>query len=416
MLNICLIGVSGFANVHYEDVLRQVARGLMRLVGATVINANEEPEKCRVLRELGCEIFADHRAMLEKFAGRLDLCIIPTGLHLHAAMTLDALRAGANVLVEKPAAATIQDVRAMQEGERAANRFVAVGFQNIYGRETLWMKRAILNGEIGVLECVKTRCLWSRGTSYYARNRWAGRLKIPCGEGQTWVLDSPFNNAVAHQLNMIAFLAGTELSRSAALHSIEAELNRAHDIESPDTAALRAVSREGVKLLFLATHCPQNQLDPEIEVRGDKGRIHWTYERAVIERNDGSCEEMPSESGQSLRDTLLTSVARRVHEPQTFICDLDIAAAQTVLANGAHESSPVHAIDARFIRRETHGANVKTIIEGVDDFIARAYNEEKLGSELGVPWARRGQTVSLEGYDHFPRSSTQSLGETRGST
>ena len=403
MLNICLIGVSGFAAIHYEDVLRQVASGRMRLLGATIINPSEEAEKCRVLRELGCRVFSDYRAMLSALAGRVDLCVIPTGLHLHAEMTVQALRAGANVLVEKPAAATIQDVRAMQKAEVAAQRFVAVAYQNAYASETLWMKRAILDGEIGALRCVKTRCLWSRAAPYYARNEWAGRLRVARGEREVWVLDSPFHNAVAHQLNMIAFLAGTQWNRSAALESVQAELYRAQEIESPDTTALRAVTREGVRLLFLATHCPQGSLNPEIEVRGEKGRILWTGERTLIERADGSREERPSQGGQALRDAMWNAVARRVHDPDSLICDLENAAAQVLCANGAHDSSPVHPINARFVRRENHSAGLKTIIQGVDESVARAFEREQLWSELGVPWAQAGQVVRLAEYNHFPR-------------
>jgi hypothetical protein len=38
----CLIGISGFGAVHYNDLLREVGVGRMQAVAATVINQGEE--------------------------------------------------------------------------------------------------------------------------------------------------------------------------------------------------------------------------------------------------------------------------------------------------------------------------------------------------------------------------------------
>jgi len=126
-LSACVIGVSGFGRTHYDDLMREVEAGRMRALGATVINQDEEQEKCERLLSLGCRLFTDHREMLDKLSGKIDICFIPTGIHLHAAMSIDAMRAGADVLVEKPVAATVQDVRRMQACERDTGRFGAVG-------------------------------------------------------------------------------------------------------------------------------------------------------------------------------------------------------------------------------------------------------------------------------------------------
>ena len=51
---------------------------------------------------------------------------------------------------------------------------------------------------------ITVRAQWPRGASYYARNNWAGRLRV----GSAWVLDSPVNNAFAHFLMLALFWAG----------------------------------------------------------------------------------------------------------------------------------------------------------------------------------------------------------------
>ncbi|GCE08821.1 Gfo/Idh/MocA family protein [Dictyobacter aurantiacus] len=399
MITACLIGVSGFGNVHYQDLMRAVERDEVRLLGATVINQEEEAEKCQRLRAIGCRIFTDFTQMLEQFRGQCDVCFIPTGILLHAPMTLAALRAGANVFVEKPAAATIQDVLAMRACSEEVGRFVAVGFQTMYAHETFWMKRAILEQQIGKLQSIKCYALWPRLDEYYTRNSWAGRLQIH----DAWVLDSPFSNAVSHQLNMLCFLAGSELTRSAILRSVEAELYRGHEIESTDTACIRVTAEPGVPLYFYVTHCSVQLAGPEIIVRGDRGSIHWTTDHVEITRADGTHEEMDCDTGLQLRDRLMQHLYRKVADPQSFVCDLDIAGAHVLAFDGAYESSPIHQLEPALLSRFEESGSIKTVIEGIDDIIKQAFTQEKLFSELEtVPWARPGKVIPLSSYTHFP--------------
>lgn len=400
VLKVALVGVSGFARVHFEMVMKALSEGAnVQLVAAAVINQDELVGECRQIRDAGGELFNDVFAMLETFKGQIDLCFIPVGIHLHASMTIAALRAGANVFVEKPAAATIQDVRAMQAAERESGRFVAVGFQTMFAAETLWMKDVILSGRIGAVQSIKCRCLWPRLDTYYTRNDWAGRLRA----GGHWVLDSPFCNAVSHQLNMICFLAGEARELTAEIDSVQAELYRAHAIESADTACLRVQTKAGLPLYFYATHCSEAHLDPEIVIRGESGEIRWTFSEVTLTASDGTVETRACEADTSVRSQLLDRLQRRMEDPNEFICDLGVAAAHTLCVNGAHESSPVHDIPADLIQTEAVEGGVKTTVSGLDDLIHRAFDQEALFSEMDVPWAHAGAlTRTGASYDFFP--------------
>lgn len=399
-LGVGLVGLSGFAKVHYQMIRQASELGLVRLLGATVINQDVEAEKCQSIRASGGRIFDDYRAMLSAFEGELDLCFIPTGIHMHAPMAIAAMQSGANVFIEKPAAATIQDVRAMQAVERRTGRFVAVGYQTMYASEALWMKEAILSGRIGKIRSIRSMGLWPRDDVYYGRNDWAGRVRV----GEDWMLDSPFNNAIGHQLNMICFLAGQQLEETADLVNIQAELYRARPIESADTACMRIETAAGIPLLFYVTHSSQDTINPEIIVEGEGGSIRWTFEEVVLRTNDGREETLACQVGEDLRATIMDRLVSKLADASVFVCDLDIAAAQTICVNGAHESSQVHDIPERVIRRYTEiSGGVRTVVTGLDEIISRAYEEEVLFSELGVDWSRSGEVIPLSGYDHFPK-------------
>lgn len=91
--------------------------------------------------------YEDPRAMLE--AESLDLVSIVAPTSFHLPVTLDALRAGANVLVEKPIAATRDEAVAMMEAADAAGRMLTVGHIERFNPAIRELRRRLAEGELG---------------------------------------------------------------------------------------------------------------------------------------------------------------------------------------------------------------------------------------------------------------------------
>ena len=264
---IALVGVSGFGNVHYEDIMRACKAGRADIICATVINQQEEPAKCAALRSMGCTVFDDAAEMFQSFMGKVDLCFLPVGIGFHAPMTIAALENGMNVVLEKPLTATVQEADAIIDASKRTRRFVAIAYQHMYQPQIKSIKQAIISGEIGALKTVRGIGLWPRGKAYYARNNWAGKLRTESG----WVLDSPVNNALAHYMNMVCYFGGETLDGMAQINSLQAGLYRANpEIENFDTGFIGMTTPAGVKLLFVTSHAPQSTLDPIVEAVGEK--------------------------------------------------------------------------------------------------------------------------------------------------
>jgi predicted dehydrogenase len=70
--------------------------------------------------------FADYLQML--VARKLDAVQVNTPDHLHCRPTLDALKAGLDVVVPKPTAATVKDAHAMIQAAKESGRFLGVDF------------------------------------------------------------------------------------------------------------------------------------------------------------------------------------------------------------------------------------------------------------------------------------------------
>lgn len=385
MKTAAIIGISNFARHHLFMALEQVLQGRLRLVAATVVNQEQESFFCERLRGLGCEIFADPAAMWEKFTGRVDLCFIPTGLHLHAGMTLQALRAGANVLVEKPLAASAAQATEIMRAERNAGRFVAVGFQDLYTASTWTIKRLVLDGGIGSLRAVSFVGLWPRPAAYYARNDWAGRL----ARNGDPVRDSPINNAFAHFVNLGLFWAGDAPVASARVERAECELYRTQDIESFDTCCVRATLSGGAQLRFYATHSCREERVPRLRLEGTLGSIEWEQESHYKVHRLGRPSEVHPVPGKFETKLMMAdAVLARMEDRPATVCTTAIAAEHVRFIELLHASAAITTIGPRHLRRRKTPTGSWTELRGVEAASDEADAKQCLWSELGAPWAQ----------------------------
>lgn len=377
MLKTCIIGISGYGAIHYDLLMKAQAEGKISVVGAAIINQDEEEEKCSVLREKGCEIFDDYNVMLQELSGKAEFCMIPTGTPLHRPMTVAALEAGMNVLVEKPAAGCIEDVNAMRRAQAETGFMVAVGYQQMYASSTLETKRHILNGTIGKIESIKSLVMWPRNHEYYERNGWAGKLNV----GGTKVNDSPYNNAVAHELMMMLFQAGKSEKEAAMPISVEAGLYRANDIESPDTACMEIETEEGISIRFYATHASREHFNPEIYIKGTEGNIVMTHNGSVITPHSGKVIKFNTKGNSEARDSMIASVIETVKGANSFICDIEMASRQSIVVSMIHDSQKVKKLSRSTVISKEGKAS--TFIPGIENVMRKAFEKECLFQDIG---------------------------------
>ena len=337
---LAIIGVSGYGSIHLQLARESRDRGEILITAAAIINPQEEAAVVAELRGQGAEIFTDYAEMFRVHAGRIDLCLIPTGIHWHARMTIAALEAGANVLVEKPLAGSVAEVEAIRRVERLTGRFVAVGFQDFYEPGTIWLKHELQRGVIGDLWSVRFLGVWPRPRGYFTRNNWAGRLQV---DGVP-VMDSPLNNAFAHFVMLSLFLVGAETTaETPTLDGVE--LLRAHAIESFDTAVVRSLTARGVKLWFGASHACRETVEPEIVITGRHGQACWRYESEAWWRaTDGATTRRALLDITGARRAMFGAALARLRDPTVAICTSELAGRHTALIEAIHRQPRIAVV------------------------------------------------------------------------
>ena len=405
MVRLCVVGFRGYGSVLADVILRNREKLNCRLVAAAEMLMSECTEFAKRLSDNGVALYDDAIKMFDEMQGKCDAVYIGSGISSHEPLTIAAVQRGFHVHVEKPPAATVQEVDRMLEAVTKHRRLCVVGFQAVHSDNIRFIKDRLLSGKLGQIQAITCRTGWPRGASYYSRNNWAGKLLL----GDRWVLDGPATNALAHQITNLLLLASEHPYRLARPVAVRAELYATGSVEAHDTAAIEIRTDAGPTVHFLATLCPESKYGPVLEVIARKGKAVYNYGGATeITYADGTSQTCPSDPTHGQDNMLAEFVdAIRTDDATNLRCDLANARMMTLAVNAAHESSGrIHRIPDSFCHLKKHVTKDQfVVIDGIDYLMARSVENACLLSDSpGAPaWTVATKPFDLAGYAGFPQ-------------
>lgn len=395
------VGLGGYARAVCDELLAadHDDRHPVQFVAVAEPQQARHPEMVARLGQAGVDVYERFEDLLE--CG-IEAVWLPLPIHLHRPFTEQALAAGKAVLVEKPAAGCIEDVDAMIDARNRAGRIVAVGYQDIYDPAVGRLKRRLLDGAIGRIQTATLHACWPRSATYFQRNDWAGRIRC---EG-TWVLDSPANNALAHPVNLILFLLGDRLDRSARPVEVETELYRAGDIENFDTIGMRVDLAGGASVLVLLTHACAALRDVHIAITGESGSVEADASAYRIQSRGGTEVLHRADRSRALIAPRVAMALRRAEDLVDPLCTLEIARAHTIAVCGASRSAPIHAVDGEACATVSTADGPVRAIHDIESTFTACAAHGWLPHESGLAsWTRPAARAGLRHW-HEPGGSS----------
>lgn len=288
-----ILGMGGFAATHHQAVMTLEERGQARLTCTCDPNpdAFQTEQRAWHFARRGVRVFSHHGPLLEACRDQLDLLVVPTPIPLHAEMHRAGIAAGLAVYLEKPPTLDHIELEEMIAQDQRAKKATFVGFNFIIEKPRLALKIRLLAGEFGRLREVHLTGRWPRPTSYFTRNRWAGRL---VGDDGRIILDSCLGNAMAHFVHNVLFWAGSgSLMSWAGLEGVQAELYRAHAIEGADTFFVQATTPERVQLKIAISHACLDSITPAETVVCERAVLRYAVGQAAeVQWQDGRVERL----------------------------------------------------------------------------------------------------------------------------
>jgi predicted dehydrogenase len=374
---VALIGANGHGRWHRRTIAELQDAGALRLVAVAEPNPLDPDPPLPP----DVAVFTGHRELLA--AVRPDVVVIASPPHTHLPITLDALAAGSDVLLEKPPVRTLAEHQELTEAVDRTGRICQVGFQALGSTASATLFRAIAERKLGTVTAVATVASWRRDDSYYARAPWAGRRTV---DGRP-VVDGALANPLAHAL--MQCLAAAEAAGAGQALSMQLERYRTRDIEADDTTFARITFDGGLRLMAAVTLAGEDFIAGEVIVRGTAGRAILEYPTDKLAlRGDSVPMVVPGRT-----NLLANLLAHRAGPAIPLLVPLSRTESFTAVLQAL--TSPQLAAPTRLgpPHAETHGG--ERVIPGINAILHQAATSLALPSESDVPWAQKPTLVRI---------------------
>jgi len=204
------------------------------------------------------KVETDYRDLLNT---DLDFVTIATESGYHYEISMEFLKAGINVLVEKPMALSTKHMDEMIEIAREKNLKLGVCLQNRFNEPVQELRKKIENGDFGRVFTANARILWNRNEEYYKQASWRG----------TWDQDGgTLMNQCAHNIDLLQWMLGSEIEE---VYGVTRNFKHPY-IETEDFGTGIIKFKNGsIGILEGASNVFPKNLEETLSVFGDKGTV-----------------------------------------------------------------------------------------------------------------------------------------------
>jgi len=223
----------------------------------TAVCDNDEKRAQELASKYGVKAYTNVTEMVSK--EKLDVVTVCTPHPVHKAPAVDALNAGANVLIEKPLASSLEDCDVMLSAAREAKKQIAVISQRRFYAPCRRLKEAIDSGKIGKPSLGLVFMFGWRNETYYNSDPWRGTWK---GEGGGVLV-----NQSPHQLDLLQWFMGSEIDE---IYGIWKNLNHPY-IEVEDTALAILKFKNGGIGNIIVSNSQKPGIYGKVHIHGDNG-------------------------------------------------------------------------------------------------------------------------------------------------
>ena len=203
--------------------------------------------------------YTDYHEMLKK--EKPELVAIATESGKHAAIALDCIEAGCNVIIEKPIALSLEDADAIIRAAKEKKVKVCASHQNRFNKSVQKIREAMENGRFGRMFYGTAHIRWCRNENYYTQAKWRG----------TWEQDGgALMNQCIHNIDLLRWMMGDEVEE---VTGITDQLNHPY-IQAEDLGiALIKFKNGSYGIVEGTTDIYPKNLEETLYLFGEKGTV-----------------------------------------------------------------------------------------------------------------------------------------------
>ena len=245
-----IIGASKVGHLHAAAVQQAPSAELVAIWNRTPARAVEFAERYKI------KAYESITEMIQ--AESIDMVTIATSHPAHAQPAIQAMRAGAHVIVDKPLASSLQDCDAMIQASKETGKKLGMISQRRCYPPVQRIRQAIDDGKLDVPILGSVTMLGWRDKHYYDADAWRG----------TWELEGGgvLVNQAPHQLDILQWFLG-DIDQ---VYGLSANLNHPY-IEVEDTAVAVVKFKNGAIGNILVSNSQNPALYGKVHVFGKNG-------------------------------------------------------------------------------------------------------------------------------------------------
>lgn len=190
-----------------------------------------------------------------------ELVAICTESGKHAAIALDCIEAGVNLIIEKPIALSLKEADEIINQAKNKNIKVSACHQNRFNKSMQKIREAVEKKRFGKLLHGTAHIRWNRGKDYYKQASWRG----------TWEQDGgALMNQCIHNIDLLRWMMGDSITEVIGITD-----NLIHDfIDAEDIGlALIKFSNGSYGIIEGTTNIYPTNLEETLYIFGEKGTV-----------------------------------------------------------------------------------------------------------------------------------------------
>ena len=151
------IGFIGTGWISDSHIIRFKKMPDVEIVAAADLVPGKAEAWCKKHELQGVKCYGKHTEMLADLAElKLDAVSICTYNMTHAECTIDSLKAGLHVLLEKPMCVTLEEAVEMRKAEKESGKILSIGFQPRFDPNMKMVKEVVQSGVLGKIYYIQT--------------------------------------------------------------------------------------------------------------------------------------------------------------------------------------------------------------------------------------------------------------------
>ncbi|PAE88518.1 Gfo/Idh/MocA family protein [Shouchella clausii] len=253
MMNVAIIGTGAICPSHIKGYLKFEDRCKITAL------CDIYPEKAEAQAkefDLNVAIYSDYKELLRQ--ENIDLVSVCTPPYTHAAITIEALNQGKNVIVEKPMASSLKECDAMNEAAKRSGKILSVVAQNRFTSPMMKLKHVLDTKLMGPIVHTQVDSFWWRGHCYYDL-WWRGTWEKE-GGGCT------LNHAV-HHIDIFRWMNGMPSEITAVMSNV------AHDNAEVEDISIAIGRYENGSLAQITSSVVHHGEEQQLIFQGKNARV-----------------------------------------------------------------------------------------------------------------------------------------------